>query len=96
MLVTLGAYQATRHIGDLLALLGFGLLGWTMKRIHAPRAPLLVGFILSTLTERYLWLTTSRYGLEWLTRPGVISIMIITAILVWLSLRKPKTKDVSQ
>lgn len=96
LLVTLGAYQATRHVGDLVVLVAFGLLGWILKKIGAPRAPLLVGFILSTLAERYLWLTTSRFGLDWLTRPGVIAIVAITAVLIGLSLYRKSEKAVSQ
>src|SRR5690606_3734128 len=56
LLITLGAYQTTRHPGDLVVFIGFGVLGWIMKKVGAPRPPLLVGFILSTLAERYLWL----------------------------------------
>jgi len=87
LLITLGAYQATRHVGDLVVLIGFGILGWIMKKVGAPRAPLLVGFILSTLAERYVWVTVSRFGMDWLARPGVITILLLTVVLVGLSIR---------
>ncbi|WP_029029783.1 tripartite tricarboxylate transporter permease [Salinarimonas rosea] len=90
LLVTVGAFQATRHVGDLIVLAAFGLLGWLMKRHGFPRAPLLIGFILSPLVERNLWITTQRYGLEWLERPGVITIGLLTVILVVVGSRRRK------
>lgn len=93
LLITLGAYQATRHIGDLIVLVAFGILGWVMKSVGVPRAPLLVGFILSTLVERYLWITTQRFGMDWLTRPGVMTIIFVTLVLVTLSMRNTKRKE---
>ena len=45
-IVFIGAFQATRQWGDIIALLGFGLLGWAMKRVDWPRPPLLLGLVL--------------------------------------------------
>lgn len=81
-IVVLGAYQETRHWGDLLTLFGFGVLGWIMKRIEMPRPPLLIGFILSGLAERYLWMSYNLYDWEWLYRPGVIAIGVLCLVLV--------------
>lgn len=92
-LIVIGAYQSTRHFGDLVALVGFGLLGWLMKRYGYPRAPLLIGFILSPLVERNLWITVNRYELEWLTRPGVIAIGLITFMLVAFGLSRGASKS---
>lgn len=85
-LVVIGAFQTTRHLGDLLALIGIGVLGWLMKRYGYPRAPLLIGFILSPLVERNLWITVNRFGMEWLTRPGVLILLILTISLLVASL----------
>ncbi len=82
-IVILGAYQQTRHVGDLIALAAFGLLGWVMKRIGMPRPPLLVGFILAGLTERYLWMSYNIYDWEWLTRPLVLAIAALCLVLVF-------------
>ncbi len=37
--------------------------------------------------ERYLWLSSMRYGAEWLTRPLVIVIGIITIMSILAGLR---------
>ncbi|MDR7482058.1 MAG: tripartite tricarboxylate transporter permease [Armatimonadota bacterium] len=81
LLVTmvLGAYQSTRHAGDLLALLLLGLLGWAMKRSGWPRAPLLIGFVLAKPMERYFWLTVKLHGWRWLGYPGVLAIGALVA-----------------
>jgi putative tricarboxylic transport membrane protein len=81
-IVILAAWQQTRHWGDLALLLGFGLLGWVMKRIGMPRPPLLIGFILSGLAERYLWMSYKLYDWEWLARPMVIAIGVLCVALV--------------
>ena len=82
-IVIMGAWQQTNHIGDLLTLAAFGLLGWVMKRVGMPRPPLLVGFILSALVERYLWMSYSIYDWEWLSRPLVLVIGALCVVLVF-------------
>lgn len=88
ILIVIGSYQATRHVGDLVALAGFGVLGWGMRYVSLPRPPLLIGFILAPLIEGDLWVTVSRYGFDWLMRPGVIAIGLFIAGLFALSLRR--------
>jgi TctA family transporter len=80
-----GAYQTTRHLGDLSVMILLGLLGWAMKRLGWPRPPFLIAFVLSNPTERYLWISVNRYGLEWLGRPGVLIIaaILVASIVTW-------------
>lgn len=82
-----GAYQSTRHWGDLLAFLVIGLLGWILRRLQYPLPPLLIGFVLAEGIERYLWLSTARYEWSWLGRPGVLAIGLITIVLTVASIR---------
>ncbi|HEY5623606.1 MAG TPA: tripartite tricarboxylate transporter permease, partial [Gammaproteobacteria bacterium] len=74
----IGAFQGTRQWGDLVALLGFGLLGWIMKRVHWPRPPLLLGLVLGGLIERYMFISFQRYDFDWLTRPVVLIVFAVT------------------
>ena len=79
-----GAFQGSRSYGDLVTLIGFGIVGWFMKRYGWARAPLILGFILGKLIEKYLFISVGRYQFEWLERPGVIAIFLVTAmVLLW-------------
>lgn len=87
--IFLGSYQSSQHLGDLSALVGLGILGWLMKQLGWPRAPFLVGFVLTKPTEQYLFISISRYGFEWLFRPGVIALgLILLATILWVFLGK--------
>jgi TctA family transporter len=89
-----GAFQSSQHFGDIYAMLGLGFLGWLMKQLGWPRAPFLVGFVLTKPTEQYLWLSISRYGLEWLSRPGVIVLgLLLFASILWVVLGKRGAQD---
>lgn len=102
VVVFLGAFQSSKSWGDLAVLLLFGALGWIMKRLNWPRPPLLLGFVLGGIFERYLWLSintsisTSETGsaVDWLGRPLVLLIMAITlwgifsGIWPWLRRRR--------
>jgi hypothetical protein len=77
-LIYVGAFEGKRQWGDLITLLIFGLLGWSMKHAKWPRPPLILGLILGGILERYLFTSVERYGWSgWLTRPVVIVILAI-------------------
>jgi TctA family transporter len=48
-----------------------------MRRYGWPRAPLVLGMVLGDKMELYLWLSYTRYGLEWLTRPMVMVLIVL-------------------
>ena len=89
-LVYIGAFEGKREWGDLYALLFFGVLGWALKHFRWPRPPLVLGFILGGVLERYMLISIQRYGSSWLTRPVVILMFILAAI----SLFRPLLSDV--
>ena len=90
-----GAFQSSEHFGDIYAMLGLGLMGWLMKQLGWPRAPFLVGFVLTKPTEQYLWLSISRYDFEWLLRPGVIVLgLLLLASIFWSVRKKPGDKKI--
>ena len=51
MLCTVGAYAINANIYDVLLMIGFGLLGFVMKRFDYPVAPIVLGLILRSLLE---------------------------------------------
>jgi len=77
-----GAFQGSRSYGDLVTLIGFGIVGWFMKRYGWARAPLILGFILGKLIEKYLFISVGRYGFAWLERPLVIVVLIIAGLVL--------------
>ncbi len=87
VVLVLGAYQSTASWGDVFALLAVGYLGWAMRSLGIPRPPFLIGFVLAANAERYLWISASRYGWHWLTRPGVIAIALVIVLLTMSGIR---------
>lgn len=75
----IGAFQGSRNWGDLMALILFGVLGWAMKRLDWPRPPLILGFVLGETVERYLFISHSRYGWDWLGHPIVLALFALSA-----------------
>jgi len=74
-----GSYEGGRHDwGDLIVMLAAGLIGWLMRELGWPRAPLLLGLVLGDLFERYLFISIQRYGHDWLSRPLVILLFVIS------------------
>jgi hypothetical protein len=82
-LMFLSAFQGSQSWGDLYSLVLFGALGWLMKLLHWPRPPLMLGFVLGTVFERNLFISTQIYGGAWLYRPIVL---VILAITLWIVL----------
>ncbi len=82
--------RARASWGDLYSLLFFGVLGWTMKQLKWPRPPLVLGFVLGDIIERYMFISVERYGASWLMRP-VVAIVLGMALL---GLLRPLVEDV--
>ena len=78
--VLVATFQATRSWGDLYFLLIFGTVGWIMKRFSWPRPPMVLGFVLGPIFERYMFLSDQIYGARWMFRPVVIGIAVL---IVW-------------
>ena len=94
LVMVIGAYQSTSTLGDIFLLFALGTLGWLMKHGGWPRAPALVGFVLSGPMEQYFWLSNQIHGWSWLTRPGVLIIAsIIVLPLVWNVLRARRERQ---
>lgn len=76
----IGAFQGQKAWGDLYLLLAAGALGFTMKRFGWSRPPVILGFVLGALLENYTFISTLRYGADWLARPVVIVMLSMAAI----------------
>jgi len=89
-LIYIGAFESSRNWGDVFSLMFFGMLGWAMKHFKWPRPPLVLGFILGNVIERYMFISIERYGIEWMLRP----VVLIMFIMAGLSLLRPLLQDV--
>ncbi|MQA81323.1 MAG: hypothetical protein GEV10_23035 [Streptosporangiales bacterium] len=80
VLLFVSAYQEPQQFGVLQVMLLLGVVGWLMKVTGMPRAPFLIGFVLSIPMERYYFLTDSLFApQDWLIRPAVL---VMLAILI--------------
>lgn len=87
MIAMFAAFQASRSMADLVALIVMGAVGIYMRRFGWPRPALLIGFVLAPGAENYLYQAVQFYDWAWITRPGVIIIALITVVSVFLGLR---------
>ncbi|MEH7829937.1 tripartite tricarboxylate transporter permease [Gemmobacter denitrificans] len=87
VLISFAAFQATRSLADLVALLSLGVLGVLMKRFGWPRPALLIGYVLAPQAETYFYQALQFNGWSFLGRPGVIIIGLMTLASVFFGLR---------
>jgi len=75
------AFATHFDILDVVVLVVASALGFWMRRYGWPRPPLMLGAVLGSQAEQYLWLSVQRYELTWLYRPGAI---VLLAVLVFV------------
>jgi TctA family transporter len=85
--VLMGAFSVTRDAADLLAVVGFGFLGYFMRRFGYPRPAMILGLVLGGLMERYLYRSMASYGFTWLTRPAVVALLILATVSFFFAIR---------
>lgn len=90
VIMVVASYQSTRHWGDIVSFIVIGALGWVMKEGDWPRAPFIIGFVLSNPAERYLHISMSRYGFSWLGFPIVIGIGLFIIFILFYGIRGDK------
>lgn len=95
VVIFLGAFQTALDPHHLVLVLIFGVLGFVMKELDFPRAPMLIGLVLSIPLERYYFLTRNLYSTsEWIQRPlvlvmlAVLAYPIIAGLVRWLRKRR--------
>lgn len=92
----IGVYAVSFSTFDLYLLLGFGVLGYVMRIIKFPAAPMLLAFILGGMMEQAFRqsLTISNGSLSIFITSPVAAVMLVVALLAFLvpiiKSRKPK------
>jgi TctA family transporter len=85
--ILLGAFSVNRDPLDLVVVVGFGILGYFMRRAGYPRPAMILGLVLGDLMEKYLYRSVASYGFSWLARPAVIVILVLAALSLFFTLR---------
>lgn len=102
MFVSIGAYSVRYSAFDVMVVLGFGALGYLMRILALPAAPLLLGFVLGPLVEQHfrraMVLARGDFT-DILTRPISGTVLVITAVMIawtiWSAIKaRPREDDV--
>jgi putative tricarboxylic transport membrane protein len=96
----LGAYASSTDIFQVLAVVGFGLIGFIMKRYNYSMPAAMIGFILGPVAEKNLYLTENVQGWTMFQRP-LTDLMILIILFLLLGpyigrRRKQQSKTISQ
>lgn len=92
MLVYVGAFEGQHSWGDLVSFLLFGTFAWLMKRCGWPRPPLILGFILGGLIERYTFISFERYAWDWLTNWFVLLMFALSVLSIFQRILKAPSR----
>ena len=88
VLCVIGPYAITNRIFDIWVMLGFGILGFALRQMNYPMAPLVLGIVLGPILDKSLRraLTLTGGDLEpFFTRPISAVICVLTLLVVLLS-----------
>ena len=78
--VVMGSYNCRGNLLDVFTTFVIGALGYIMMRTAYPRPPLILGFVLGALCERYLHLSLKTAGGLFFFRPLSMVIIALTVI----------------
>lgn len=81
IVLALGAYTANNTFADILVMFAAAALGVACIRWDWPRVPFLLAVVLGGIAERYLFLSYSLFGWDWLTRPVVLGLWVVLLVV---------------
>ncbi|RZU31004.1 tripartite tricarboxylate transporter permease [Blastococcus saxobsidens] len=82
VLLAIGAYTSSNSYFDVFVMLAASAVGVLAIRFDWPRVPFLLAVILGAIAERYLFLSYSLTGWDWLADPIVIVLFLISAAAI--------------
>ena len=88
-----GCYALANRAFDIWVMVIFGLVGILFQKIRLPLAPFVIGFVLAPIAEENLnsgLMASGGSYLPLLTRPFPIATFLVTAALLFLSIRQKK------
>lgn len=84
------SFQENWDYGDILFLLGFSVLGWSMKVGGWSRPALVLAVVLGPILEQYYFLSVGRFGFDWISRPAVLVIALIIVLALYFGFRSER------
>jgi len=100
MVIAFAAFQSGQSLGDLVALMGVGVLGILLRRFEFSRPAFLIGFVLSAQAEAFSNMANqiagARFrqgllqGLEYIASPIVLVILALTVLSIIIGIRQGK------
>jgi putative tricarboxylic transport membrane protein len=85
LLAIVGAYSANKNFFDLWVMLGLGVLGYVLRKLHYEMAPLILAFVLAPLLEQSLrqsFMMSPDGALIFLSRPLSVGLLAIVLALI--------------
>ncbi len=100
MMIAFAAFQSRQSLGDLVALVGIGLIGILLRRFDYSRPAFLIGFVLSQQSEIFVnqafQIAAARFrrgwevGFDYILSPITIGILLLTILSVWVGIKQSK------
>jgi putative tricarboxylic transport membrane protein len=94
VIATLGAYSVHRSTGDLLLLAAIGALGFVLRTLDMPVAPVMIGLILGPMADQQLRRALAISDGDWTvfaTRPIAATLLVVAgATVLWPMMRYRK------
>ncbi len=87
----IGSFSIRNSVFDVFVMMAFGVIGYFMRRLLMPVAPMLIAFILARPFEEALRqaLVGSEGSLTiFFVKPIAVGFLILTAISVWITMRR--------
>ena len=90
----IGAYGLKQSLFDVWVMLGFGIIGYLLRKLDFPIAPAILALILGPMMEKSLRTTLEISGGSFaifLDRPVALALLAVPVIVIGLSLFKPRS-----
>jgi putative tricarboxylic transport membrane protein len=100
MMIAFAAFQSRQSLGDLVALLGIGVIGILLRRFDYSRPAFLIGFVLSRQSEIFVnqafQIAGARFrrsmeaGFDYILSPLSIGILVLTILSIYVGIKQSK------
>ncbi|WP_306260646.1 tripartite tricarboxylate transporter permease [Pararhizobium sp. IMCC21322] len=93
--IFMGSWIERSDMGDWILLLGFGALGYLMKKGGWSRPPLVLGYILGKIMESALHISIQTHSMGSFSRPIVLAMIALLILTLYVAYRRHKTNQLN-